>query len=58
MKKIKLDKIKEIRVEEVHDHEDGFHFYRVYFYHQNGKIDIMSESSTKPVLARYVSEIY
>lgn len=58
MKKNKLDKIKEIRVEEVNDHVDGDHFYRVYFYHQNGKINIMSESSTKPVLARYVSKIY
>ena len=52
MKKNKLEKISEIRVEEVQDHENGLHFYRVYFYHQNGKIDIMSESSTKPVLAR------
>ena len=58
MKKNKLEKISEVRVEEVHDHEDRLHFYRVYFYHQNGKINIMSESSTKPVLARYVSEIY
>ena len=58
MMKNKLDKIKEIRVEEVHDHEDGHHFYRVYFYHENGKIDIMSESLIKPILARYVSKIY
>ena len=58
MKKNKLEKISEIRIEEVHDHEDGLHFYRVYFYHQNGKINIMSESSTKPVLARYISKIY
>jgi len=58
MMKNKLKKISEIRVEEVQDHEDRLHFYRVYFYHQNGKIDIMSESSTKPVLARYVSKIY
>ena len=58
MKKNKLEKISEIRVEEVHDHEDGHHFYRVYFYHQNGKINIVSESSIKPVLARYVSKIY
>ena len=54
----KLEKITEIRIEEVHDQDDRLHFYRVYFYHQNGKIDIMSESSTKPVLARYVSKIY
>ena len=57
MKKNKLLKISEIRVEEVHDHEDGVHFYRVYFYHESGKIDIMCESSTKPILARYVSEV-
>ena len=32
------DSISEIRVEEVHDHEDGKHFYRVYFHYKNGKI--------------------
>ena len=58
MKKNKLLKISEIRVEEVHEHEDGVHFYRVYFYHENGKIDIMTESLTKPILARFVSRIY
>ena len=58
MKKNKLDKIKEIRVEEVRDFEKGSHFYRVYFYYENDKIKIMSESSTKPILANYVSEIY
>ena len=56
--KNKFEKITEIRVEEVHDHEDKLHFYRVYFYHENGKIDIMSESLTKPILARYVSKVY
>jgi len=56
--KNKLEKIKEIRVEEVRDFEEGCHFYRVYFYHQNSKIDIMSEISTKPILARYVSKVY
>jgi len=58
MKKSKLEKITEIRVEEVHDHENGLHFYRVYFYHDEGKIQIMTESSTRPILARYVSKIY
>ena len=52
------DNISEIRVEEVHDHEDGKHFYRVYFHYKNGKIKIMGESKTTPILARYVSEIY
>ena len=56
--KSKLEKIKEIRVEEVHDFEEGSYFYRVYFYHEDGRINIMSESSTKPILARYVSEVY
>ena len=56
--KNKLEKIQEIRVEEVCDFEEGSHFYRVYFYHDDGRIDIMSESSTKPILARYASEIY
>tara|TARA_X000000950_G_scaffold163239_1_gene199556 strand:- start:583 stop:756 length:174 start_codon:yes stop_codon:yes gene_type:complete len=56
--KNKLEKISEIRVEEVHDHEDRLHFYRIYFYHHNGRIDIICESSIKPILARYVSKIY
>ena len=56
--KNKLEKIKEIRVEEVRDFEEKCHFYRVYFYHDDGRINIMSESSTKPILAQYVSEVY
>ena len=58
MKTKNLEKISEIRIEEVRDFEDGSHFYRVYFYHDDGRINIMSESSTKPILARYVSKIY
>ena len=58
MVKNKLDKIKEIRVEEVHDHVDGQHFYRVYFHYDDGRINIMSESSTKPILARYISKVF
>jgi hypothetical protein len=58
MKKNKLEKVREIRIEEINDNLDGLHFYRVYFYHENGKIDIMSESSTRPVLARYTSKVY
>ena len=50
--------IEEIRVEEVHDHENSEHFYRVYFHYKNGKIEIMGKSKTKPILARYVSKIY
>ena len=58
MKKDKLKKINEIRVEEVHDHVDGLHFYRIYFYHEEGKIEISAHSSIKPTLIRYVSKIY
>ena len=52
-----MDKINEIRVEEVHDHEEGKHFYRVYM-EVNETIKIIGESQTKPELVRYVSEVY
>ena len=58
MIKNKRENISEIRVEEVHNHEDGENFYRIYFYYETGKIEIMNESSTKPILARYVSKVY
>ena len=54
----KYQNIEEIRVEEVHEHENSEHFYRVYFHYEDGKIEIMGESKTKPILARYVSKIY
>ena len=50
--------ISEIRIEEVHDHEESKHFFRVYFYCESGKIEIMGESNIKPILARYVSKVY
>ena len=52
-----MDKIHEIRVEEVLDREEGSHFYRVYM-EINETIKILGESSTKPKLVRYVSEVY
>ena len=54
----KLKKITEIRVEEVHEIEEKQHFYRVYFHYSNGRVELIDESSTKPLLARYVSKIY
>ncbi len=54
----KKKNISEIRVEEVHDNDEGKHFFRVYFYYEDGKIEIMGESNIKPILARYVSKIY
>ena len=53
-----MQKIKEIRVEEVHDIEEKKHFYRVYFHYADGKIKIIDESSTRPIFARYVSKVY
>ena len=41
-----MDKIHEIRVEEVHDRENGTHFYRVY-YEVNEQIKIMVDFITK-----------
>ena len=58
MIKNKRENISEIRVEEVHDYEDGENFYRIYFYYESGKIEIMNESLTKPILARYISKVY
>ena len=54
----KKKNISEIRVEEVHDNEEGKHFFRVYFYYEDGKIEIMGESNIKPILARYVSKVF
>ena len=50
--------ISEIRIEEVYNNEEGKHFFRVYFYYEDGKIEIMGESNIKPILARYVSKLY
>ena len=58
MKTRKNTNITEIRVEEVHDYEESKHFFRVYFYYEDGKIEIMGQSNIKPILARYISRIY
>ena len=55
---MKKSNIAEIRVEEVHDHEESKHFFRVYFYYKSGKIEVMGESNIKPILARNVSKVY
>jgi len=33
-------------------------FFWVYFYHEDGKIEIMEENNIKPILVRNVSKIY
>jgi hypothetical protein len=53
-----MQKIKEIRVEEVHNIGEKEHFFRVYFHYVDGKIKMIDESSTRPILARYVSKVY
>ena len=58
MKTNKRENLTEIRVEEVRDNEEGKNFYRIYFYYETGKIEVMKESLTKPILARYVSKVY
>ena len=58
MKMNKRENLTEIRVEEVHDNEEGKNFYRIYFHYQTGKIEVMKESLIKPILARYVSKVY
>ena len=55
---MKKSNITEIRVEEVHDHEESKHFFRVYFYYESGKIKIIGKSNIKPILARYVSKVF
>ena len=50
--------ILEIRIEEVHDNEESKHFFRVYFYYESGKIEIMGKSNIRPILARYLSKVY
>jgi hypothetical protein len=54
----KLNKITEVRVEEVHNNEEKQHFYRVYFHYANGEIKLIDESSIKPIMARYTSNVY
>ena len=50
----KIDKISEIRIEEVIDKEDNEKFYWVYFV-RNGKIEIIGKSSEKPQCYRQIA---
>ena len=49
----KIDKITEIRIEEVIDEENKENYYWVY-YIRNGKIEIIGKSSEKPQCYRQV----
>ena len=58
-----MDKIHEIRVEEVHDHEEGKHFYRVYMEINksikmvNFTVDQIREIMSKPQNIRNISVV-
>ena len=49
-----MDKISEVRIEEVKEIEDNRHFWRIYFT-KNEKIIIVGESRVKPQLTRIVA---
>ena len=49
-----MDKITEVRIEEVKDFEENKHFWRIY-YTKNEKIIILGESIVKPQLTRVVA---
>ncbi len=34
----KNNDISKIRIDEIHDHQENKHFFRVYFYYESGKI--------------------
>ena len=50
----KIDKITEIRIEEVIDEENNENYYWVYFV-RNGKIEIIGKSSGKPQCYRQIA---
>lgn len=49
-----MDKITEVRIEEVKDLEENRHFWRIY-YTKNERIIILGESIAKPQLTRVVA---
>ena len=52
-----MDKITEIRIEEIFDEENNYHYYWI-CYLKNGEVKIIGKSSVKPQcyrqIARYV----
>ena len=55
-----MDKITEIRIEEIFDEENNQHYYWIYYY-KNEEVKIIGKSSVKPKcyrqIARYVKWI-
>ena len=52
-----MDRITEIRIEEIFDEENDAHYYWIYYY-KNEEVKIIGKSSVKPVcykqIARYI----
>ena len=50
-----MDKISEIRIEEIFDEEDNQHFYWIYYF-RNGFVEIIGKSSVKPQCFRQITK--
>ena len=50
-----MDKITEIRIEEIFDEENNQHYYWIYYF-KNGKVKIIGKSSVRPECYRQIVE--
>ena len=49
-----MDKITEIRIEEIYDEENNQHYFWLYIF-KNGKVEIIGKSSVKPQCYRQIA---
>ena len=49
-----MDKITEIRIEEIFDEENNQHYYWIYYY-KNDEVKIIGKSSVKPQCYRQIA---
>ena len=50
-----MDRITEIRIEEIFDAENKQHYYWIYYF-KNGKVKIIGKSSVRPECYRQIAE--
>jgi hypothetical protein len=50
-----MDKITEIRIEEILDEENNQHYYWIYYF-KNGKVIIIGKSSVRPECYRQIAK--
>ena len=50
-----MDKITEIRIEEIFDEENKQHYYWIYYF-KNGKVKIIGKSFVRPECYRQIAE--